>query len=79
LFYPAGTSPWTAYLKEKRDNSSSCVSSTVFALKPVGVDAIAAEGFEGYHITEGMKPQPLLDSGLVKEQIHIPIIAAGYR
>jgi enoyl-[acyl-carrier protein] reductase II len=70
---------WTAYLKEKGITVVHVVSSTVFALKAqaVGVDAIVAEGFEagGHNGRDETTTFTLIP--MVKEQIHIPIIAAG--
>ncbi|MFT5072390.1 MAG: enoyl-[acyl-carrier protein] reductase II, partial [Chitinophagales bacterium] len=70
---------WTAYLKEKGITVVHVVSSTVFALKAqaAGVDAIVAEGFEagGHNGRDETTTFTLIP--MVKEQIHIPIIAAG--
>lgn len=70
---------WTAYLKEKGIIVVHVVSSTKFALKAqeAGVDAIVAEGFEagGHNGREETTTFTLIP--MVKEQIKIPIIAAG--
>ncbi|MGO4817996.1 NAD(P)H-dependent flavin oxidoreductase [Flavobacterium sp. W22_SRS_FP1] len=70
---------WTAHLKEKGITVVHVVSSTVFALKAqaAGVDAIVAEGFEagGHNGRDETTTFTLIP--MVKEQIHIPIIAAG--
>jgi len=70
---------WTSYLKEKGITVVHVVSSTKFALKAqeAGVDAIVAEGFEagGHNGREETTTFTLIP--MVKEQIKIPIIAAG--
>ncbi|GEL12326.1 enoyl-[acyl-carrier protein] reductase II [Flavobacterium glycines] len=70
---------WTAYLKEHGITVVHVVSSTKFALKAqqAGVDAIVAEGFEagGHNGREETTTFTLIP--MVKEQIKIPIIAAG--
>lgn len=70
---------WTPYLKEHGITVVHVVSSTKFALKAqeAGVDAIVAEGFEagGHNGREETTTFTLIP--MVKEQIKIPIIAAG--
>ena len=70
---------WTTYLKENGVTVVHVVSSTKFALKAqeAGVDAIVAEGFEagGHNGRDETTTFTLIP--MVKEQIKIPIIAAG--
>lgn len=70
---------WTPYLKENGITVVHVVSSSKFALKAqeAGVDAIVAEGFEagGHNGREETTTFTLIP--MVKEQIKIPIIAAG--
>lgn len=70
---------WTPYLKEKGITVVHVVSSAKFALKAqqAGVDAIVAEGFEagGHNGRDETTTFTLIP--MVKEQIKIPIIAAG--
>lgn len=70
---------WTPYLKENGITVVHVVSSTKFALKAqqAGVDAIVAEGFEagGHNGRDETTTFTLIP--MVKEQIKIPIIAAG--
>ncbi|MDC1432546.1 nitronate monooxygenase [Polaribacter sp.] len=70
---------WTAWLKEKEITVVHVVSSVKFALKAqeAGVDAIVCEGFEagGHNGREETTTFTLIP--MVKEAIHIPIIAAG--
>lgn len=70
---------WTTHLKERGITVVHVVSSLKFALKAqeAGVDAIVAEGFEagGHNGRDETTTMVLLP--LVKEKIHIPIIAAG--
>jgi enoyl-[acyl-carrier protein] reductase II len=70
---------WTSYLKENGITVVHVVSSAAFALKAqnAGVDAIVAEGFEagGHNGREETTTLTLIP--MVKEQISIPIIAAG--
>jgi enoyl-[acyl-carrier protein] reductase II len=80
VFTSAGNpKTWTSYLKEKGITVVHVVSSTVFALKAqaAGVDAIVAEGFEagGHNGRDETTTFTLIP--MVKEQIHIPVIAAG--
>lgn len=70
---------WTNYLKEKGIIVTHVVSSSKFALKAqeAGVDAVVAEGFEagGHNGREETTSFTLIP--MVKEQITIPLIAAG--
>lgn len=70
---------YTAFLKEKGITVVHVVSSVKFALKSqeAGVDAIVAEGFEagGHNGREETTTFTLIP--MVKEQIDIPLIAAG--
>lgn len=80
IFTSAGNPmTWTSYLKEKGITVVHVVSSTKFALKAqqAGVDAIVAEGFEagGHNGRDETTTFTLIP--MVKEQIKIPIIAAG--
>ncbi|MFK7000858.1 NAD(P)H-dependent flavin oxidoreductase [Flavobacterium oreochromis] len=80
VFTSAGNpKTWTSFLKEKGIIVVHVVSSTKFALKAqeAGVDAIVAEGFEagGHNGREESTTLTLIP--MVKEQISIPLIAAG--
>ncbi|AMA48716.1 MULTISPECIES: NAD(P)H-dependent flavin oxidoreductase [Flavobacterium] len=80
VFTSAGNpKTWTSFLKEKGIVVVHVVSSTKFALKAqeAGVDAIVAEGFEagGHNGREESTTFTLIP--MVKEQITIPLIAAG--
>ena len=80
VFTSAGNpKTWTAWLKEKEITVVNVVSSVKFALKAqeAGVDAIVCEGFEagGHNGREETTTFTLIP--MVKEAIHIPIIAAG--
>jgi enoyl-[acyl-carrier protein] reductase II len=80
VFTSAGNpKTWTSYLKEKGVTVVHVVSSSKFALKAqeAGVDAIVAEGFEagGHNGREETTTFTLIP--MVKEQIQIPLIAAG--
>ena len=80
VFTSAGNpSKWTQYLKSKGILVVHVVSSVKFALKAVsaGVDAIVCEGFEagGHNGREETTTFTLIPQ--VKEQVEIPIIAAG--
>jgi enoyl-[acyl-carrier protein] reductase II len=70
---------WTTWLKERGITVVHVVSSVKFALKAqeAGVDAIVAEGFEagGHNGRDETTTFTLIP--MVKEQIHIPLIAAG--
>ena len=80
VFTSAGNpKTWTSYLKEKGVIVAHVVSSSKFALKAqeAGVDAVVAEGFEagGHNGREETTTFTLIP--MVKEQIKIPLIAAG--
>jgi len=80
VFTSAGNpKTWTAWLKERDITVVHVVSSVKFALKAqeAGVDAIVAEGFEagGHNGREETTTLTLIP--MVKEQIGIPLIAAG--
>lgn len=70
---------WTSFLKERGITVVHVVSSVKFALKAqeAGVDAIVAEGFEagGHNGRDETTTLTLIPA--VREQIHIPLIAAG--
>lgn len=70
---------WTTFLKDKGIKVVHVLSSVKFALKAqeAGVDAIVAEGFEagGHNGREETTTFTLIP--MVKEQIEIPLIAAG--
>ncbi len=70
---------WTAHLKKHNVKVVHVVSSVKFALKAqdAGVDAIVAEGFEagGHNGREETTTLTLIP--MVKEQLKIPLIAAG--
>ncbi|WP_413998909.1 NAD(P)H-dependent flavin oxidoreductase [Flavobacterium sp. W1B] len=80
VFTSAGNpKTWTSYLKENGIIVVHVVSSSAFALKAqnAGVDAIVAEGFEagGHNGRDETTTFTLIP--MVKEQITIPVIAAG--
>ncbi|HLA54813.1 MAG TPA: nitronate monooxygenase [Flavobacterium sp.] len=80
VFTSAGNpKTWTAFLKEKGITVVHVVSSSKFALKAqeAGVDAVVAEGFEagGHNGRDETTTFTLIP--MVKEQISIPLIAAG--
>ena len=80
VFTSAGNpKTWTAFLKENGIIVVHVVSSSKFALKAqeAGVDAVVAEGFEagGHNGREETTTFTLIP--MVKEQIKIPLIAAG--
>src|SRR6187431_119716 len=80
VFTSAGNpKTWTSFLKERGITVVHVVSSSVFALKAqeAGVDAVVAEGFEagGHNGREETTTFTLIP--MVKEQIQIPLIAAG--
>ena len=80
VFTSAGNpKTWTSFLKEKNILVVHVVSSLKFALKAqeAGVDAIVAEGFEagGHNGRDETTTLTLIPA--VKEQIKIPLIAAG--
>lgn len=80
VFTSAGNpKTWTAFLKEKGITVVHVVSSVKFALKAeaAGVDAVVCEGFEagGHNGREESTTFTLIP--MVKEQVKIPVIAAG--
>lgn len=80
VFTSAGNpKTWTPFLKENGITVTHVVSSSKFALKSqaAGVDAVVAEGFEagGHNGREETTTLTLIPS--VKEQLEIPLIAAG--
>ena len=80
VFTSAGNpKTWTSFLKENGIIVAHVVSSSKFALKAqeAGVDAVVAEGFEagGHNGREETTTLTLIP--MVKEQISIPLIAAG--
>jgi enoyl-[acyl-carrier protein] reductase II len=80
VFTSAGNpKTWTGYLKENGITVVHVVSSSKFALKAqeAGVDAVVAEGFEagGHNGREETTTLTLIP--MVREQISIPLIAAG--
>ncbi len=80
VFTSAGNpATWTSHLKDKGITVVHVVSSVKFALKAqqAGVDAIVAEGFEagGHNGRDETTTLTLIPA--VKEQITIPLIAAG--
>lgn len=80
VFTSAGNpKTWTSWLKEHGVTVVHVVSSVKFALKAqdAGVDAIVAEGFEAGGHNGRDETTTLTLIPMVKEQIQIPIIAAG--
>ena len=80
VFTSAGNpNTWTSFLKENEITVVHVVSSVKFALKAqnAGVDAVVAEGFEagGHNGREETTTFTLIP--MVKEQLTIPLIAAG--
>jgi enoyl-[acyl-carrier protein] reductase II len=80
VFTSAGNpKTWTSFLKDKGITVVHVVSSVKFALKSeaAGVDAVVCEGFEagGHNGREETTTFTLIP--MVKEQVSIPIIAAG--
>lgn len=80
VFTSAGNpKTWTAHLKSKGITVVHVVSSVKFALKAqtAGVDAVVCEGFEagGHNGREETTTFTLIP--MIKEQIEIPVIAAG--
>ncbi len=80
VFTSAGNpKTWTSHLKQHGITVIHVVSSSKFALKAqeAGVDAVVAEGFEagGHNGREETTTLTLIP--VVKEQIDIPLIAAG--
>jgi len=80
VFTSAGNpKTWTSWLKDKGITVVHVVSSVKFALKAqeAGVDAIVAEGFEAGGHNGRDETTTLTLIPMVKEQIKIPLIAAG--
>ena len=80
VFTSAGNpNVWTSWLKERGITVVHVVSSVKFALKAqeTGVDAIVAEGFEAGGHNGRDETTTLTLIPMVKEQVHIPLIAAG--
>ena len=80
VFTSAGNpKTWTPFLKENGITVVHVVSSTKFALKAqeAGVDAIVAEGFEAGGHNGRDETTTLTLIPMVREQITIPLIAAG--
>ncbi|WP_027067779.1 NAD(P)H-dependent flavin oxidoreductase [Maribacter sp. Hel_I_7] len=80
VFTSAGNpKTWTSFLKEKGITVVHVVSSLKFALKAqeAGVDAIVAEGFEAGGHNGRDETTTLVLVPAVREQITIPLIAAG--
>lgn len=80
VFTSAGNpKTWTPFLKENGMTVVHVVSSTKFALKAqeAGVDAIVAEGFEAGGHNGRDETTTLTLIPMVKEQVTIPLIAAG--
>ena len=80
VFTSAGNpKTWTSYLKDRGFTVVHVVSSSKFALKAqeAGVDAVVAEGFEagGHNGREETTTLTLIP--MVRENISIPLIAAG--
>ncbi|MCH7524971.1 MAG: nitronate monooxygenase [Bacteroidetes bacterium] len=80
VFTSAGNpKTWTKWLKEKGITVVHVVSSVKFALKAqeAGVNAVVAEGFEAGGHNGRDETTTLTLIPMVKEQINIPLIAAG--
>ncbi len=80
VFTSAGNpKTWTKWLQEKGITVVHVVSSVKFALKAqdAGVDAIVAEGFEAGGHNGRDETTTLTLVPMVKEQLKIPLIAAG--
>ncbi len=80
VFTSAGNpKTWTKWLQDKDITVVHVVSSVKFALKAqeAGVDAIVAEGFEAGGHNGRDETTTLTLIPMVKEQLHIPLIAAG--
>jgi len=80
VFTSAGNpKTWTSWLQEKGITVVHVVSSVKFALKAqeAGVDAIVAEGFEAGGHNGRDETTTLTLIPMVKEQVKIPLIAAG--
>jgi len=80
VFTSAGNpKTWTKWLQDKGIIVVHVVSSVKFALKAqeAGVDAIVAEGFEAGGHNGRDETTTLTLIPMVREQLHIPLIAAG--
>ena len=80
VFTSAGNpKTWTNWLKERGVTVVHVVSSVKFALKAqeAGVEAIVAEGFEAGGHNGRDETTTLTLIPMVKEQVNIPLIAAG--
>ncbi|GAA4811777.1 NAD(P)H-dependent flavin oxidoreductase [Litoribaculum gwangyangense] len=80
VFTSAGNpKTWTSWLKNRGITVVHVVSSVKFALKAqeAGVDAVVAEGFEAGGHNGRDETTTLTLIPMVKEQIKIPLIAAG--
>ncbi|MDO6758947.1 nitronate monooxygenase [Tamlana sp. 2_MG-2023] len=80
VFTSAGNpKTWTSWLQERGVTVVHVVSSVKFALKAqeAGVDAIVAEGFEAGGHNGRDETTTLTLIPMVKEQVEIPLIAAG--
>ena len=80
VFTSAGNpKTWTSWLKDRDITVVHVVSSVKFALKAqeAGVDAVIAEGFEAGGHNGRDETTTLTLIPMVKEQIDIPLIAAG--
>lgn len=80
VFTSAGSpKTWTKWLQDKGITVVHVVSSVKFALKAqaAGVDAIVAEGFEAGGHNGRDETTTLTLIPMVKEQLEIPLIAAG--
>ncbi len=80
VFSSAGNpATWTSTLKEKGITVVHVVANTKFALKAqeAGVDAIVAEGFEAGGHNGREETTTLCLIPMIKEAVHIPVIAAG--
>lgn len=80
VFTSAGNpKTWTSWLQERGITVVHVVSSLKFALKAqeAGVDAVVAEGFEAGGHNGRDETTTLTLIPMVKEKLHIPLIAAG--
>ena len=80
VFTSAGNpKTWTSWLQERGITVVHVVSSVKFALKAqdAGVDAVVAEGFEAGGHNGRDETTTLTLIPMVKEQVRIPLIAAG--
>ncbi|WOD44004.1 NAD(P)H-dependent flavin oxidoreductase [Hwangdonia lutea] len=80
VFTSAGNpKTWTSWLQDKGITVVHVVSSVKFALKAqdAGVDAVVAEGFEAGGHNGRDETTTLTLIPMVREQINIPLIAAG--